>query len=232
MEIKRTLDSTGWRRLFECVKTEGIEPVINFVADIRSIPDRITLIQRATLYGKNDLVTLVEKNLDMIKYVREHKEEFDSMDFADESVFQTLDELSDDITLLKTYLENARKLEDLKVNLIRFENNLYFLNNRHFVVRNREGKIIEITKCYTDGIIKFRGESLCNEYNEYDDCCISVISTRIDDEKASFVLFAHNSEKEGPTRYINIKDFGFDSKKLPIEEELQSYEIPKTYILK
>ncbi len=177
--------------------------------------------------GKNDLVTLVEKNSDMIKYVREHKEEFDSMDFADESVFQTLAELSDDITLLKTYLENARKLEDLRISEIYFEDNFRFSDIQCDVFREKETeKIIYITKYYTDGIIESQKEYWVND-TIY--CHHNFLPININAEGATFVLRVNDSMM---IRHIYIKDFGFDSKKLPIEEELQSYEIPKTYILK
>lgn len=222
--------SAGYRCLFELVKEEGIEPVMNFALDVMKIPSRADLIKQATMYGKNDLLALVKRNQDIIKYVREHKEEFSSINFGNEYLIQTLSELSNNITLLTTYLENARKLEDLKITRIHLNDDLNFFAYQCVILRNKETKkIIYIEKYYTDAVIMPAIETPIKDTVR---CHCSVIPIiNINDNNATFVLRALNAGGT-QSRSIHIKNFGFDNTKLPTEEELQSYEIPKSYVLK
>lgn len=97
------------------------------------------------------------------------------------------------------------------------------------IFRNEKDKIINISKYYTDGQIRLMGqEQEKNKLFHYSVIPFSVNSG----EGMSFLLRAENNENGYQHRVIQIRDFGFDGTKIPTEEEIQSYEIPKEYILK
>ena len=54
----------------------------------------------------------------------------------------------------------------------------------------------------------------------------------VDNESTSFCLKVANIDHKMQYREIEIRDFGFAGDKLPTEEELSSYEIPKKLIKK
>lgn len=232
------LESTGYRCLFECMKQEGIEPVFKLVQDIKCIPDKQFLISQGILKGINYLLSLVKRNRNIIKYLREHEEELKTLKFCNLDFYNTIENLSKNPDLLDLYLNNARRLEELKVEEIEF---VYSFN--HFIAKEdqyycyiiprNEKELNFISKCYTDGKILPR---LTEEQAYNFKWCqekAQNIPFSIKNEagyKCSFVLETANASDFSQRRKIVIVDFGFDGDKLPTEEEVQSYEIPKSLI--
>ena len=224
MEIKTVeqLESTGYRCLFECVKQEGIEPVLGLVQDINDLPGKEILIRQTIMEKRNDLARLTRKNKDVIRYLKEHKEEIRRLSLEKEDVLNILKSLYANSALLDVYLENARRLEALKVSDVKFVS--AFDGDYHCgIYRDTDGNIINIKKYYTDGNIIAGEELLKDELFNY-----SIIPFCI--SNSTFLLTASNSENFHQYSGIQITDFAFDGSKLPTEEEIQKYEIPKTFI--
>lgn len=165
----------------------------------------------------------------MIHYLREHEKEFEGLSLTNKELYQTLNELSNNISLLDLYLENAKRLEELKVAKIEFATFSEF--NRYYIeiIRNEWKEIISIKKYYTDGKIKANGKEQVRLNGFHSSAIPFSIHSEAD---ISFMLSTDNMESGCQRRIIQIRDFGFDGTKLPTEEEIQSYEIPKQYILK
>ena len=234
-EIKTSkyLASTGYRCLFECVKQEGIEPVLGLVQDINNLPAQEILISQTIMGKENDLTKLARKNQDVIRYLKGHENELIKLSFKNQNVFQTLMELSSNIALLDLYLENARKLEALKVEKIVFGDIRSFDANgdRYYceVVPKNDMELKYIHKCYTDGEVYPRlTEEQANNfkwwYSGYSKIPFSITNEH------TFVLKTTNKENFHQHREIDIVNFAFDGSKLPTEEEVQSYEIPKELV--
>lgn len=174
--------------------------------------------------GNNDIDKMAKSNQDIIRYIREHEKEFSGFSLNNENILPMLTSLSKDMSLLDLYLENARRLEDLKVSRIyltpSFENEY-----QCGIYRDRDGNIINIQKYYTDGNIIAKEESLEDELFNYSEIPFSITN-------ASFLLHASNNEDFIQCRGIYITDFGFNGDKLPDETEIQSYTIPKQLLKK
>ena len=232
MELKtsKELESSAYRCLFEYVKKEGIEPALDFFKDIADFySDKNTLLKNSILLGRNDLIKISRRNKDIVKYIREHKKDMKRLCFTDKKVLTELNSLQEDNTLIDLYLENARKLEDLKVSDIAFVD---FFDYESYcrIYRNKDGEIIRIQKQYTDDkikIVEVFEEELIDKLFNY-----SGILYRQNREETTFSLSVENTETEYSIRKIEIKDFGFDGSKLPTEEEISSYDIPIQLIKK
>jgi len=121
---------------------------------------------------------------------------------------------------------NIKRLEELKVESIILSNFLHFNFETCEIYRDAAGKIITINKGYSDGQISdIKDENLISKYFNY-----SEIKYMVCYDKATFSLEANNCENGQQYRTIRIENFGFDGSKLPTEEELSSYEIPKQLI--
>lgn len=225
------LESTSYRLLFEYVQKEGIEPTIKFMKDMNAVLNKNNLlVKQAVLYGNNELLTLVKRNLDIVKYLREHEKDLRFFDLTRKEVLNTLTELSKNISLLGQYLDNAKLLEELKVSKISFFN-FPFLKSYDFGIwHDYTGKIIYIKKYYTDGeMLSFDPERMIDKAHNYWEIPFH-IDTR--DETLSFVFEANNHKNGFQSRKIEITNFGFAGSKLPTEEDIQSYEMPKILIKK
>lgn len=230
MEIKKQnkLQSTGYRSLFEYVEKEGVEPALNLVKDINNLPDKEILIKQTIMGERNALVDLSKKHKDIIKYLKENKDGFSTLNLQEDKVLNILNNLSNNITLLQKYLENARKLEELNVFKVDFIPLFDFVQFDYWcsIYRDENGNIIHINKYYSDGIIEPGKEILKDKLFNYSEIPLNGVSN------ATFLLGCENTEAFYQFRRIIIKDFDFDGSKLPSEEELQRYEIPKQLIKK
>lgn len=235
IQTSHELESTSYRCLFEGIKENGVETFLGLVQDMHNISRKETLIKQTLFSSTNDLVRFKRNHREIIKYFKSHKKEFVRFSVTDENVLNTLNILKcilNNSSLLNLYLENARKLEDLKVLAIEFKNFQNLCNNDEnycSIYRDKQGKIINITKYYTDGQIVSDGQEILvdRRFNH------SRIPFSIDLKKRmTFVLESVNLENLEQYRKITIENFGFDSTKLPSEEELQSYEIPQEYVRK
>lgn len=224
-----SIDSTGYRTLFEYVKEEGIDKLLDFITDINNMDFRAELLLKsAIIYGKNDLTTLIKKNRDVTRFLASHENEFRSFSLTNTDILTVLTKLKENISYLDLYIDNAKRLEDLKVSRIRINDLSTFSHSRCEIYRNKRQKNSYITKSYTDGKIDWIGEEeLQSEvYNS------SYIPYIVDMDNATFNLTVQNSNRGYQTRWIDIKDFSFRGDKLPREEEIASYEIPKQLIKK
>ncbi len=222
------LESTAYCQLFETVKKEGLEPIMNLVQDIQDISTREDLIRQTLFESECDLASFAKKHKDIIAYLKEHRE-LEQLNLENgnqrKHILNTLRSIQYKFSLVNLYLENARRLEALKVSRVTFVSS--FANRDDFlceIYRNETGEIIHITKQYTDGTIKPE-ERMEEEIFNY-----SAIPFSVTD--ASFVLDVTNTEIYGSIRNIAIRNFGFVGSKLPREEELQKYEIPYQLIKK
>lgn len=230
MELKTSedLESRAYRCLFEYVKKEGVEPALAFFKDIDDFySDKNTLLRRSILFGKNDLIKINRRNRDIVKYIREHQKEMNRLCLTDKNILVELTSLQENSSLIDLYLENAKRLEDLKVLDIAFVD---FFDSETYceVYRDKDGQIIRIQKKYTDGkISEVFEEILKDKLFNY-----SKIPYRLNRSETTFSLSAENTEQGHSIRQIEIKDFGFNGDKLPTEEEISSYDIPLQLIRK
>lgn len=224
------LESTGYRCLFEGIKKEGIEPFLNLAKDIERVPQKEILIRQTLFSGSNDLDLLEKKHRDIVKYFQEHKEQFTIVDITNSNVLKVLENLSQNRTLLALYLENARKLEELKVKNIEFVNDWFDWKNKACkIYRNAQDEIILIFKYYTDGHLETDGkEILVDKLFNYREIYFSITPN----DEMSFIFEADNTEHQCQYRRIYIENFGFDGTKLPSEKEIQRYAIPEEFMRK
>lgn len=221
MEIK--LESSGYRSLFEYVKKEGVEPALDFFKDVNKFHcTKKSLLENSIIFGKNDLIRMNRRNRDIVKYIREHKKDMEGFNLANEDILMVLSSLQENNALVDLYLENARRLEYLKVQNIEFKQFLPFEFYNCGITRNKDGQIIAIQKNYTDGKINSVGEEKLAIKNYY----YSEIPYMIENEGMTFLLEVVNSYRCSPISQIKIKDFGFNSEELPTKEEINSYDIP------
>jgi len=229
MEINtdERLKSSVYRCLFEFVQQEGIEKALDFFTDIDdNFRNSERLLEHAITGRKNDLLSLVKRHSSIVKYLRSHKNELNRFSFLNENYLKVLESLSTDFSQLELYLKNAKRLEELKVESIILSNFLHFNFETCEIYRDAAGKIITINKGYSDGQISdIKDENLISKYFNY-----SEIKYMVCYDKATFSLEANNCENGQQYRTIRIENFGFDGSKLPTEEELSSYEIPKQLI--
>ncbi len=227
-QTSKELESASYRCLFEGIKSKEIGSFLSLVKDIHDIYSREILIFQTLFCRENVLDTLRVNHSKILEYFRDHNEELRYLNFANENVLNVLENLKNDISPLDLYIENAKKLESLKINKIQFESFWPFNKGNCPICRDKEGKIISISKYYTDGEIVSSGdEIITNSMLSYS---YSKINFSIHNE--SFILMAQNGEYLPQYRSIYINNFGFDGSKLPLEEELQSYEIPNELIRK
>lgn len=233
MKIKTSdkLESSGYRCLFEYAKQYGLEQIMHFIQDIDQIDfNEKVMLDQAILYGKNSLLSLIKRNSDIVKYLREHESDLRAFSLASKNVLNTLTILSKNISLLELYLSNAKKLEELKISKVNFsfKDGLYACE----IGRNSQDRIMYIKKYYTDGKIEsLKPEHEIRKTSEFSFNKILFLINK-DDGSPSFVLDTINNELGYQYREISITDFGFDGSKLPTEEEVRSYEIPKSLIKK
>lgn len=225
--VNDSIDSTGYRSLFQCVKENGIDKVVDFVDEIngRSFSKEI-LLRRAILYGKNNLLSLVKQNKDIIEYFREHEGDFSTFKITDNNVLDVLIILRENISYLDLYLENAKRLENLGVAKIKFENLCPVTVHDCRLYKNKDGEVTFIQKSYTDGKMLYVGDEVLDS-EKYRS---SYIPYKMGNEGATFYLTVQNTEHSQQYSWISINDFGFRGDKLPSKEEIESYEIPRQLI--
>lgn len=229
-----SLESTGYRCLFECVKQKGIEAVFNLFQDIRNLPSQEDMIRQLVLEYQNVLAIFHIRNKDLIDYFKNEEISLKTLNFKDENVYNTLCNLIKNRDLLDLYLDNARKLEELQVEEITFVKDLNCLPTKIYRTYNRitplDNKFISVEKYYTDGkVIPRIREEEQEKYNSLEPLC-SLPFTIDHKSNPSFVLNTEIKNGSENHRKIEIIDFGFDGSKLPTNEEVESYDVPKSLI--
>lgn len=188
------------------------------------MPRREDLLRQVILTEEDEFTKLLKTHKEAIKYLKEHKEELRAFHLTNKNVFAVLTSLSENRILLNSYLENARRLEELKIATVQFVEKF---ENRYNcgIYRDKNEKIIHIQKYFTDGDIKAEEEYLKNKLFNNSKIPFSV-------SNVTFLLEATNNDKFYSYRTVYINDFGFDGSKLPSEEELASYDIPRQLLKK
>lgn len=171
MEIRTNieLESSGYRCLFDYIKKEGVEPTIEFFEHINQVPsDNKILIKQAILEGKNDLSMIVRNNKNITKFLKEHKKDMQKLDLTNPNIKKALARLKENNTLIDLYLENAKRLEDLKVEEVEIEDFQIRDVYNTMMYRTTDGRILILDNYFTDGVITdFKNQSRGHEYVEH-----------------------------------------------------------------
>lgn len=137
---------------------------------------------------------------------------------------------------LDRFIENAQRLEQLKICRIMLLDKFYIYNgysSNGTMVIKENNNIIAINKKYTDGIIEYsphesyysyKGKNK-TEYKEYDETIHegpTIISS------PTWIIEAENHEDGRQFRYNKLFTWDFNSEYLPSTEELSSYEEPRS----
>lgn len=246
MEIKTSdyLESSVYRVLFEYIKSSknAVHQLIGLMEGIYALPNREFLIYQIMADRRNRLDELMDKNIDVINYLRNcdlesHKSSLFSKLIMNEDLLKVLKQIRDDKSLIDGYLKNAQRLEALSVEKIVFGEISKLMKEYHHyyceIKTRNERELRYVHKCYTDGTVK---RVLTLEEAEYFDWChvgYNFIPFDIlDGKECSFVMVCKNEENGHQKRKIEIPDFNFDGSKLPTAEEISSYELPRELILK
>lgn len=235
IETKK-LESTGYIRIFECVKDNGIKPIMHLLKEIRDL-SKNTIINRAILDGTHETLSIVQTKeyINTIKYLRLYKSDLEGLSLNNESILKALKKLKTDISKLDTYIENAKKLEELKIERIKLllSSEIY---SRQFICRiYRDNSfpinITHINKYYTDGeILYLTPETKSGTYLGNPSQITFKIGPR-ELRDASFVINCENHENGNQERTIELTSFDFNTELLPTEENIRSYRIPNELTL-
>lgn len=143
----------GYACLFEYMKKEGIESVLNFARDIFLLSENRNIIINAYCHTYNAMnkasinnhgnheisfSQFENKHKDIIKYLKEHSDEMVDLDITDESFLKIINEVGKSLNavpekshMLEIYAENARLLDNLRIRYINYlslEKNFYLFN--------------------------------------------------------------------------------------------------------
>ena len=152
-----TFESRTYRRILEFIQREGIESFIRFVDDVHSMSET-SLIENAIYKGTHKTLRIVRNNKLVIEFLRDFQDSFLDYSVSSRQFREFVFYVFENIDKLDLFLENARKLEDLKVCTVNISNprSLSFARFRTQVFTDPEGNITDIIKNYSDGIIKYR----------------------------------------------------------------------------
>ena len=252
-EVVYGSDSTTYRKIFEFIGQEGIEPFEKLVCDIIDI-DKYTLTRDGILKGKQPIMSLVCRNKLVIEFLRQFNNYFlsygpaNTMDIDSPDFLNFITYTSRNMDKLDTYIENAKKLEELKISNIKFfdSEELWSLNNRTLKTVGlgatqiwKESKdITTIRKHYSDGIINYtpvKFPFLDDDFDlakrakrEYEEFKISLEPNKYITNSPSWLIQSENHENGYQFRYALIENFDFNSELLPTNEQLNSYEEPQS----
>jgi len=240
MEIKineNRLESTAYRRLFECAKEVGPGRLFHLVQDMIALQNA-DIINESVLNGMNRLIELTKRNKETISYIRKYNKELKIGNFklANLQTYKLLGELLKDVALLDKYIENARILEELKIGAITLVNNdaLEYFNEASGILyfKNETGQITDIIRSFTDGRITEITPEMEDENSDVYNIRFKIRSTPINKEgkiieiPPYWLLKTENHKYGVQHRYFFTNGFNFDASKLPTEEELSGYELP------
>ena len=247
MEVRTSdyLESSIYRILFEYINSDEkvVHQLIGLMQSIYALPNREFLIYQMIADRRNRLDELMEKNKEVIDCFRwdeigQYKSSLITKLIMNDDVLRILKEIRDDKQLIDIYLKNAKRLEALKVDKIVFCDLKKLMKEFHHyyceIKKRNDRELRHVRKCYTDGVVKrvlTKEEATC-----FDWCHVgyNFIPFDIFDSKEahdfSFVLTCENEENGRQKRSIEIANFAFDGSRLPTEEEISSYELPKELI--
>ena len=213
------LQSREYRKLFEFIQREGVEPLLDFYCDMKQL-EETNLIQMAVMDGMHPTLSLVKKYKLVVEFLKT-VDRVNLPTFLYDPFFREL--LADmDQRRIGTYLENARFLEDFKVSGIKifpstieklvFDSQVYY----------KKGHIAEVSKCYCDGDIDYsylKEESMAG----FPDIYRASVTFR---KRQGILLLTHNYEGGSQLRSAYVSNFDFDPLDLPESNEVSSYNVP------
>lgn len=226
-------EGTGYKRIFECAQVNGCTPLINLLEEIKNLSES-KIFDHAILSGIHDTLSLVKTKeyKDTIKYLREWKKDLLGLSLDNYNILSSLYNLRRNPENITKYIENARKLEELKIEEIKLISREEIYDKLFACDIFREPystfhEIIGISKIYTDGrILYLTPERKASKFSSTSQITFEIGPNDL--HSPTFLLRCTNKEKNNSYRRIEITDFGFSSEYLPTENELSSYEIPYT----
>ena len=218
---EKHLDSTTYRKLFEFIKAEGIEPVMAFLED-RKKASSLELVDMAICEGIHPTLSLVKQNYSFIKFLRDLKSDTLPCILTEPRIDIFLEELSTSLDKLPTYIENARVLEDLHIGTVSLSDpNADLRVCMTDIFYNRKGKITDIIKFLSDGEESYIYDS------SYSTDTFQRYTVHMKD--ASYVLRAENLRSGYQYRGAYLNSFDFKpSSILALENELANYYVPES----
>lgn len=237
------LESSVYRVIFEYLKyTKNLDQVLGLVNDIYALPNRNLLIYQIISIKKNSLDLFWERNKSVLKSLEEYDLDVYRSSFLcklimNDDILKILNQLRDNISLLDLYLENAKRIESLKVERIVFGDLKKLMKEfQHYyceVKKQNDRELKSIRKCYTDGRVRpvLTGEEArCFNWchNGYNFIPFDIF----DNQDFSFVLTCENEGNGRQRRTIEIENFAFDASKLPTEDDIRSYKLSKELVRK
>lgn len=231
-------DSITYRKIFEFIQKEGIEPFIKLVDDIASVRES-ELVNAAIFQRKQPTAGLVRRNKVVVEFLRQFQSYFLNPGFDNTGINNTsfrefITSTSNNMDKLSKYIENSIRLEELKICHIKFANlkDHWLLQDTGFgrvQVWSKSGSITTIRKNYTDGIISYNPIRDRNYEEEgYEEFGVNISPNKTVENSPTWLLQCENHEDGRQFRYALIEDFAFNGEQLPTGEELSSYEEPQT----
>jgi len=224
-------DSVTYRKALEFIKKEGIEPFEKLFADILKTGD---LLNNAIMHGKHPTLGLTRNNKTVIEFLRQFDKYFlnNNQCYLSENFRKFIKDTSENIDKLNLYLENAQRLEELKVCHVSLQDlKDYWLLINHGMGRiqifKEKNNIICIRKNYTDGRISYNTKriNIERDFEEYD---VSISPNENIENSPTWLIQCENSNSGNQCRYAWIENYGFNAEYLPTCEELSAYEEPQT----
>lgn len=218
-------DSQVYRKLFEFVEQEGLEPLILFIKDYeKSLKEEH--LTKALLEGKHDTLSFVKKHRAMAAFLRNLKTEDKPCFLKDWNFPKYVESLTDaDIPFC---IERARCLEELRIGTVRLLHRTNgIVSYETMVFYGNDGEVTDIYKQYSNGLILYRDMPDCSRVDNYDAYKTSI---SFNSAKGRYVLNAENHASGFQYRYADVSDFSFDVDTLPSYEEMASYLEPQTLI--
>lgn len=213
-ENKEHNESKGYRLLFEFIERYGIEQILNFFKELNDY----TYLNAKIIDRLCNNSNLPESNKSLVKYLILHKKDLERIYIK--SLKQFVHDLKCNPHIITTYIENARKLERLKISEIDLVSESSLLKRTYYCSYYKDkGKLTSLYKSYTDGTIVTRDRVITSSQG--------TVKFKIEKEP-TFLLNCdiRNNHWLPYFRHIQITSFDFNSKYLPTEEELNSHDIP------
>lgn len=229
MIITEYKESTGYKRIFECAKNNGIEETLNLFSQMEELK-KLDLVTSAVLGGIHQTLSLVRNNKGVIQFLREYKRDIRSIISNYEIITNALEIANNNPTLLESYIENMRMLEELKVDRVEIRKIKELLNRYYYfeMCRLSQTRVRVTKKYYTDGKFDFYDEEVV-----LDGCKTRwLFELSSGPKNTPTYLLNVDRRKSLENRTIEITGFDFNGKSLPTEEELSSNEIPSVLKLK
>lgn len=221
------LDSRTYRKIFEFIKENGIEPLIVLINNI-SIIDSNSLIEDSIFLGKHRTLSLTKNNKELVEFLRTFDGNFLHIPITDQRFINFVLYTYDCIAFLDQFIENARLLEDLKICQIDFLNPRDFFEKQYTtqIWRNHKGIVTDSRKHYSDQDIIYsevKDDPLFGDGSEE-----YVVKFKDHNNYPNWLIEVESHSNGFQFRYMDICDFVFNPIYLPTNNELNSFDEPKS----